>query len=243
MLDSERPLIIIGAGRGGTSILAACLGGHPRVAMTMEYMSTALLIGEDFPIRSTASLIDERLAAFRAACEAEAVKHPGKIWANKITSEQVAGLEAHNLLNRPAVDVAERFVSAMANYRIVYILRHGASCIDSKVRRTGQPLVTAALKWCYSADLFERLTALGAVAGSCKYEDLVANPRETLTALCGDLGLDFDERMLEQTDSGTLREEYRHGRFLEHKATDIPDLSPDIAAMITPWLERLGYAN
>ena len=151
MPKSDLPLLVIGAGRGGTSLLAACLGGHPRVAMKSEFHTTRTLIGDDFPVLSTTSLIDDRLLAFRAICDEDALRHPGKIWGNKITTEQLGGLEEHNALNSPGVDVAERFLTIMSGYRVVFITRHGASCVESKVRRTGQPFVRAAIRWCYGA--------------------------------------------------------------------------------------------
>ncbi|RBP04639.1 sulfotransferase family protein [Roseiarcus fermentans] len=243
MEAKDLPLLVIGAGRGGTSILAACLDGHPRIVMRSEYRSAGLLMGDSFPIAATASLIDDRLTAFRAACDDEVLKHPGRVWGNKITTEQIGGLEEHNALNDARVDVVERFVGAMTGYRIVFILRHGASCVDSKVRRTGQPPVRAAIKWCYAARLFERLRAARALAFWCRYENLVSDPKRVLAELCDCLGLPYDAAMLSQTDNGDLLlPEYRHGRFLAEKATEIPSLSPELGALLRPWLERLGYA-
>lgn len=236
------PLLVVGAGRGGTSLLTACLNGHARIHMASEFHTTRVLIGDDFPIRSTASLVDDRLFAFRALCDEHATAHAGKIWGNKITTEQLAGLEEHNALNSPGVDVAERFLTIMSGYRIVFITRHGASCVDSKVRRTGQPFTRAAIRWCYSARLLERLTDLGGVTARCRYEDLISDPAATLIRLCGSLGLAFDEGMLAQTGSDILGPEYRHGRFLSEKAENLPELAPEIEAMIEPWLARLGYA-
>jgi hypothetical protein len=241
MIGSRLPFLVIGTGRSGTSLLAACLAGHPRVVMNSEVYAVPTLIGNELPLRSTASLIDERLAAFRAACDEDASHHPGKAWGNKITTEQIGGLEEHNALNRPGVDVAERFLAAMASYRIVFIMRHAASCIESKVRRTGQPFTRAAIKWCYSVRVFERLVELGGVTHWCKYEDLVADPRTTLEGVCHSLGLAFDDSMLAQTSSGFLPPEYRHGRFVAEKAQNRPQLEPGVVALVEPWLGRLKY--
>jgi hypothetical protein len=241
MNGSQSPFLVIGIGRGGTSLLAACFAGHPRVVMKNEFNTIRILLGDDFPLLSTARLIDERLAAFRAICDEDASHHPGKAWGNKVTTEQIGGLEEHNTLNSPGIDAVERFLNALAGYRIVFIMRHAASCIESKVRRTGQPWVRAAIRWCYGVRVFERLTELGGITCWCTYEDLVADPRTTLQHLSHSLGLDFDENMLAQTSNELLMAEYQHGRFLAEKAHNLPELEPRVAALIEPWLGRLGY--
>jgi hypothetical protein len=209
--------------------------------MKSEFHTFRILAGNEFPISSTARLIDDRLEAFRAVCDEDALRHPGKIWGNKITTEQFSMLEEHNTFNNPGVDVAERFLQVMRGYRIIFITRHGAACVDSKVRRAELPFMRAAIWWCYSARLFLRLTQLGGIAFSCKYEDLIAEPAATLGRLCDVLGLEFDDNMLAQTESEILPSEYRHGRFLSEKASDVPILAPEIHSVIQPWLDRLGY--
>jgi Sulfotransferase family len=239
MTGSRLPFLLIGVGRGGTSLLAACLAGHPGVVMNSEIHAVATLIGDDLPLRSTATLVEDRLAAFRAACDEDAAHHPGKVWGNKITTEQIVGLEEHNALNRPGVDVVECLLAAMAGYRIVFVTRHAFSCIDSKVRRTGQPFVRAAIRWCYGVRVFERLVERGGLTYWCKFEDLVADPRKTLQGVCDSLGLDFDDAMLAQTQSGFLLPEYRYSGFIAEKAQDLPQLEPGIVALVEPWLGRL----
>lgn len=129
-------------------MLAAGLDGHPNIIMRSEFMSTEVLIGDN----SISLLAEERLARFCALCDEDRARHPSKVWGNKL-SEQFAGLEEHNALNGVCANVIERFLSAMEGYRIIFITRHGASCIESKVRHTGQPLIRATLRWCYSVRL------------------------------------------------------------------------------------------
>lgn len=198
-------------------------------------------MGDDFPISSTETLMTERLQAFRTLCDENALLCGDKIWGNKITTEQLWGLEEHNALNDLAIDLAERFLNVMSGYRVIFITRHGASCAESKVRRTGQPMVRAAIRWCYSARFYERLNKLGGILFKCRYEDLVSDPEVTLTQVCNALGLAFHHDMLSQTASDLLMPDYRHGRFLAEKANDIPKLAPEITALINPWLSRLGY--
>lgn len=241
MGKSEAPLLVIGMGRGGTSLLTACLDGHHRISMKSEFHTTRILLGDNFAISSIENLLDDRLRAFRKICDEDALYSPGKIWGNKITTEQLYGLEEYNILNNTHIDVLERFIATMHGYRIVFIIRHGASCIDSKVRRTGQPIMRAAIRWCYGIQVFEHLLQLGAISFWCKYEDLISIPKETLSRLCGALGLDFDESMLCQTTSELILPEYRHGRFLSEKAKNIPELPQEISSFIQPWLNKVAY--
>lgn len=241
MGKSDAPLLVIGIGRGGTSLLTACLDGHHRISMKSEFHTTRILIGDNFAISSIKNMLEERLQAFRKICDDDALQYPGKIWGNKVTTEQIYGLEEYNILNNQDIDIFERFVSAMHGYRIVFITRHGASCIDSKVRRTGQPIVRAAIRWCYGIRVFEHLLQSGALSFWCKYEDLISDPKATLCRLCDALCLDFDENMLCQTTSELMLPEYRHGKFLSEKAQKLPELPQDILLLIRPWLNKAFY--
>jgi sulfotransferase family protein len=236
------PLFVIGPGRGGTSLLTACLDGHPGIVMRSEYHSARILIGDDEPIRSVATLLDDRLARLRSICDEDQARNPGLIWGNKITTEQIRGLEEHNFLNGASEDVVARFVHTMAGYRSIFITRDGRSCVASKAHRAGRPMMRAALSWCYSVRVLERLERLGALCATVRYEDLVRKPQKPLMKVCQALEIDFHPDMLNQTNNEQLlRPEYRHGRFLTEKATEIPLLPDAVLNVIEPDLRRLGY--
>ncbi len=237
-----KPLLVIGAGRSGTSLLTACLGGHPFIEMRSEYHSARILIGDEEPIYSVATLLDDRLARLLAICNEDRARHPGMIWGNKITTEQICGLEEHNFLNSRSVDVIARFAEAMAEYRMIFITRDGRSCVEPKSRRTGLPMLRAALAWCYSVRVLERFERLEALCATVRFEDLVRWPEDVLIKVCGALEIDFHPNMLNQTNNEQLlMPEYRHGRFLEEKATEIPILPDAVLNVIEPDLRRLGY--
>ena len=102
MSGSSFSFLLIGAGRGGTSLLAGLLDSHSQLEIGFELFSIDYLIGRKMPWCSRNKkerLIHNRVQAFRNACLQESLKFSGKLWGNKITSEQINGLEDHNRLN------------------------------------------------------------------------------------------------------------------------------------------------
>lgn len=239
-MQSASPFLIIGAGRGGTSLLASCLGGHSRTHVAMELFGADVLMGHGMPPGNRRSLLETRIRRFRDCCEEERARFPGVIWGNKITTEHLYGLEDHNALNPPYRDVIRPFRETMGDYRVAFILRDGRSCIASKTRRTGQPLAQAAFRWRYSVAVLRSLQASGMPFTLVKFEELVLRPRETLEGVCAGLDLDFEEAMLGQTASKALIPEYRQDGFIADKA-GIPDLPEDILCFIRSDLEYCGY--
>lgn len=87
--------------------------------------------------------------------------------------------------------------------RAVILVRDYRAVVYSKMKR-GQSLDNAALGWRRKMEQIELLTS-GVTDDRCyrlKYEDLCANPRETLAALCAFLGIEFDTRMLSRPKHG-----------------------------------------
>ena len=88
--------LVIGAGRGGTSLLAGLLDQHPRLEVGFEKFSVKYLMGRSLRLRAFGRrqrLLADRTGAFRRACLAESQRFPGLLWGNKITTEQLYGLE------------------------------------------------------------------------------------------------------------------------------------------------------
>jgi len=241
LADPLKPLLVIGAGRGGTSLLGVCLGGHPQIVMRLEYHTADTLIGRESPTRLVASTLDDRFVRFREVCEADRARHPGMIWGNKLTTEQLAGPEEHIRLNHPAAHVVARLVAAMPEYRIVFILRDGRPCVASKARRNNVPLIEAALRWRYAVRVMERLRDLGALAAIVRFEDLVQSPQVVLSTVCRSPEIEFHDEMLRQTNSEELRPEYRSEGFVVEKAVAVPSLPDEVLTIIEPDLRQLGY--
>lgn len=240
----ERPFVVLGAGRGGTSLLAATLAGHSRVAVAMEAFGASCLLGlgPGLTYGNDHDIFTARTRAFREACLGEIGRHPGRIWGNKITTEQLFGLEDHNALHPPYVDVLDRFFrETIPEFRIVVIVRDGRACTASKVRRTGQTWEQAAFRWHYSVRALKAVRHLGRPACEVRFEDLVAEPEPVLERVCRHLDVPFERDMLRQTDSATLLPEYRRPAFDSSRAA-VPDVPAHIAAFLQPDLDYCGYA-
>jgi hypothetical protein len=76
--------------------------------------------------------------------------------------------------------------------------------------------------------------------GTFRNEDLVTDPEATLRKVAACVGVAFDPLMLEGARSPIMPADYRHGRFVDEKAAEYPNLPPGIEARIRPDLDRLG---
>lgn len=240
----ERPFLLLGAGRGGTSVLAAALSGHSRVVVAMEAFGVSHLLGlGPGPVcGADLDIFGARTRAFREACLGEIGRHRGRIWGNKVTTEQLFGLEDHNAVHPPYVDVLDRFFrEAVPEFRIVVIIRDGRACAASKVRRTGQTWEQAAFRWHYSVRALRAVRGLGRPACEVRFEDLVADPEPVLERVCHYLDVPFERGMLQQTDSPKLLPEYRRSAFEPGRA-EVPAVPAHIAAFLEPDLAYCGYA-
>lgn len=240
----EGPFLVVGAGRGGTSLLAVSLAGHSRLSVGMERFGVSCLMGRDPGLADDADLdiFASRTRAFREGCLGEIRRHAGRVWGNKITTEQLYGLEDHNTVHLPYVDVLDRFFrEVVPEYRIVFIVRDGRACTASKVRRTGQTWEQAAFRWHYSVRVLKALRQLDRPVCEVRFEDLVNEPERVLRSVCGYLDVTFEPAMLQQTNSDTLRPDYRRATF-ESSRAQVPDLPAHVAAFLQPDLAYCGYA-
>lgn len=231
---------IIGAGRGGTSLLAGLLDAHPDCEVVPEALSLHHLMEtglEQPPGETLSRRVERRVGAFLAACEASASQSTASLWGHKSTTEQIKGLEAPEVAE--SYDAPSHFACALAGTPVVLILRDGRTCIPSKVRRTGQPLALAIERWKFSITMLELFRRDHDRLHVLRMEDLVRDPATALTATCRFLGLDYDPHMLAGTMSDKMLPEYRRSGF-DLAAVEVTDDPPWID-LIANDLRRAGY--
>lgn len=223
--------LILGAGRGGTSLLMALLDAHSKLEVMSEYASVECLMDENHNVF-------ERVEAFKRACLTEAARYSDKMWGNKITTEQLGALATGS----PSADfdlLGYFFNEAFKATKVIFILRDGRTCVRSKVRRTGQTYETACMRWNYSVEVYKYLSANPRCHLLTKFEDLVLNPVDVLRRITDFLGVPFEAGMLSGTDNPKLLPEYRNTGF------DLQKMHPGMMAewygLIQENLEYCGY--
>ena len=246
--------LVVGAGRGGTSLLSGLLDGHPGLELGFELYSNEMLAGRGvdpavLAQENPATRLADRVANFRAACLRRAAKiQPGKtptrLWGNKITTEHLRGLvTAVAPLYSEEVVLDYFFREALGDVKIIFILRDGRACVRSKVARTGQTVAQASDKWRFCARVYRHLFGPGAApAGVCfvRFEELLAEPEQTLRGVCGFLGIEYDPAMLAGTQSDKMPSEYRRDGIDATRADAGPQ-QEDWQALIADDLRACGY--
>lgn len=212
--------LLVGAGRGGTSLLAALLDTHSALEVGFERHAQTTLMGKAMagPDRDN---VAKRLEAFVSACNADALSAEAQIWGNKITTEQIFGLEDHNLAHpHSPINVLDvLFNDYLRNQKIVFILRDGRACVMSKVKRAGRAYDWACERWRYSVTCYRFLQEKHAANLCIRFEDLLHEPETTLRAVCAFLGVSYQAAMLSGVRSAKLRPEYRNTKLDTVKAT------------------------
>ena len=241
MKDTNFEFIIVGAGRGGTSLLSALLDYHSELEVASEYASAEYLMGRKGD-NDKEKIMDARISSFIERCEKRAEETADKTWGNKITTEQIHALEDHNRYNpMHKKDVLEVFFNQyFKGYKVIFILRDGRACVASKVKRTGQPMETACKRWNYSVSVYDFLKNKNDNSVCIKFEDLLLSPKKVLGEICEFLGISFEENMLNGVSSQKLKPEYRNTGIIVEKAK-VVDLEEQYLNLIKDGLRKCGY--
>lgn len=237
--------LIIGAGRGGSSLLAGLLDSHSKLEVGFELFAIKYLMGKSFLDRifqRKKFIIHDRTGAFKNACIRESKKFPGKLWGNKITTEQIFGLEDQNIANpKEKVDIIDFFFrKSMNDIKIIFIIRDGRTCVCSKVKRTGQPFVLACERWNFSVQVYRYLKESHNNNINVKFEELLKNPRQVLENICGFLSIPFEEKMLKGTRNEKMLPEYRKDTF-DLSKIELENISDEDFTLIQDGLKFCNY--
>lgn len=185
--DRGADLLILGAPRSGTTLLAAMLSCHPDVAILSENLDG-----------SAAKILSKRYSGVKLCV-------PNQIELEKRGTSLGRFLKAHRppaalrpLLQAPSSRLSIRDYQRLSSPRIVGIVRHPEPAIRSARRRGDQPLGLAERHWARAVDIL--LTLHQEDPGRVvvvTYERLVTAPREVMISLLENLRLDFTEVVLE----------------------------------------------
>lgn len=219
-MTSTRPIFLIGCPRSGTTLLTAMLHAHPRIAMPPE---TRFLIPAYY---DRARFGDLRDSANRRAL-AEQITGKGSKFRDlgldrKRTIEAIVA--AAPTVGTAAGTVWREFAHGRGKARwgekrpaywqdlgairrmfpdaqIIHLVRDGRACVASLTRVDWWPhgIRGAVSTWVLANRVLDRLarTVASDSYHYLRYEDLLADPRGELTALCNFLDEPFDEAMLD----------------------------------------------
>ena len=197
--------LLIGAGRGGTSLLASMLDYHPKLQVGFERFAFDYLLGEELG-GARKNDLNYRLETFDKSCREEAGISKNW-WGNKITTEQILALEG--CTNIPLNGSISEFITKVIRTRkVVFIVRDGRHCIFSKMKRTNQNYETALMRWKYSIKVLNELSKQGVNLHLCRYEDLLQSPEVELSKVVEFLGFRFDSNMLRGPSNTMMPEMY-----------------------------------
>ena len=241
MLKGNFQFLVIGAGRGGTSLIAGLLDCHSSLEAGLEKFSVDCLMGKkldtsgsntfDIPVKAFISAVnslmgnrlksrgsnifDNRLKAFISACKKEAKLYPDAVWGNKITTEQIYGLEEHNSDNPDSkIDILDTlFNKYLKDIKVVFILRDGRTCVNSKVQRTDQSFESACDRWKYSVEMYKFFKTRHFNNICIRFEDLLFYPQTTLESVCVFLEIPYQDAMLKGTNNRKMIPDYRQDKI------------------------------
>jgi len=225
--DVQAPLLIIGAGRSGSTLLARALGAHPLVSMRGEtdFLTPRLweqLWGKRF------WLDWERFVASRPASS----RDPRPPLAEKEEARQrdrvgriVARAVAETLAPDPAASVWgfkeiwngsqnhdhswDAYDAVFPRAVWVHLVRHPLDYVRSCVAWNRDALTAEQARhrlidWCGMVERSRQRAACGSLFIEMRYEDLLASPRAALTRVLSARALDWEESCLAPLDDRVL---------------------------------------
>lgn len=231
--------LVIGAGRGGTSLLTAMLDYNSGLEVALERFAFDFLLGQKMP-PDKVKLLEKRLLYFQKACQQEA-NQSSHYWGNKITTEQITALEECQNTSWP--EYLDSFImEAIGQKRVVYIVRDGRSCVQSKIKRTGQTYEVAVARWKMSVAILDHLKMRNVDLHLCRYEDLIENPEEVLMGVCKFLHVKFEEDMLKGPQNPLMPKMYTGDSIRRQPETET-NWPEQWTKDMQPELQKLGYLN
>lgn len=248
---------IIGAGRGGTSLLAGLIDAHRQCQVVFEKYSVMYLMGrQDTEAERCQNPKDRkarRMDNFLRACDEHVAKYPGLICGHKSTTEQIKGLDffgeqshqpdhVDTSCSLEDIGTVDYFAGRISNKKVIFILRDGRTCVQSKVNRSGQSLQEAIKRWKFCVYVLNRLKNICPDFYLIKFEELIKYPEDKLKDICDFLGIEYDSRMLEGTSNPKMLKEYRRPDF-DRSKIEIGGIDPRYVRAMRDELVVCGYIN
>jgi hypothetical protein len=193
---------LIGTSWGGIRLLQQAITKSAKCAVGEQF--GALLTGQLAPAAEEAAEPVERaklrIDRFQRACWLEAGRNPGFLWGHATLTEQVASLLAPPVKGKqaaPGFDALDYFICRQLDVPIIVLLRDGRACIPAKIKNENMPARAAVDQWRFSVHAMKRFALFNERCAAVRVEDLIAQPKEMMTELCGLIGIKFEDVMIE----------------------------------------------
>ena len=205
-------LMVLGVSRGGTTLSAAALGAHSRIAMLDEDMTGAM-----------ARVTGGKIGAVKL-CVPNQVELDRRWHAVYRIGTWNGALRKSRIMNRvPRSPLSIRDHGRFGRLRHVCVLREPGAVIASIMNRENRSLAVASYRWRRAMEIFECLDRENAPAPVLlSFERLIRSPEESLRTLSARLGLEFETSMLE---APARNERYRAAEFDPARAETVSDPS------------------
>lgn len=188
------PTFILSSVRTGSTLLRAILGGHSQLYAPPEAHLGDITVG--FESRQVATSME------RLGCTPRELRF--LLW-DALLAEDLARSGKRHLVNKSPNDVfiRDEIAECWPDARFIFLIRHPSAILRSwRNARPHYPeadRVADIVLYCEAVE-----EARGELAGpTVRYEDLIGDPVGTVQSLCGFLGVEWEEDMLDYGRAGT----------------------------------------
>lgn len=226
----HRHLLIIGAPRTGTTLLATMISRHTEIAVLNEDKGWTMrkLLGK--------SIVGNK----RCIPNQIELKRRSKLY---IRLWKKIGVAKEYQSSQYSI---EDYLT-LPHIKVIGIIRDGNDAISSGMRRGKKGFQGAAYRWCRAIEIIHELkTRLPQQTLVVSFEDLVMYPRENMERIAVFLGVDYQDRMLEgpiynpwYPETGMNREKVNRAKK-EHIDFKLGELFP---AAISQYRELLSLCR
>jgi hypothetical protein len=182
LLKDRRHVLVVGAQRSGTTLLATMISLHPEAGM----------LNEDITGVGIRKLLGRRVTGTKLLV-------PNQIQLNRRSVFRLRFFKKIGLITespRSRFSIEEYLM--LPNLCVVAIIREGNDTVSSMMRRGGVKFDKAARRWGQAIDtIYEVKRRYAEKTLVVSFEQLVAKPEATMRAVCRFLDLSFHPQMLE----------------------------------------------
>jgi len=189
MNSQETNLLVVGAPRSGTTLLAAMIGRHSEVAMLSEHLGFAVKDVISKPIAGNKLCIPNHIE----------IHEKRSRWINLLSPQLFHSLHRYRYFQyRPEGQASIMDYLQWGPLKIVGIVRDGNAVISSITERGGQSLDVAIYRWRRSIDILTELSEqLGDDLFLISFDQLVTRSENAMQAVAAFLDIPFESEMLQ----------------------------------------------